>query len=132
MAVDSKDNLRLSFLEDVLPVGMAVIERVRKGGASKVIEAFNSAEEPLEALRIEGESAAKAFRDRLDKISPGLGNPVVPVEVAVEISTPNCEETLDQACLMECLERIKFGIDDLEHFLVDDSLEHSTATQENQ
>ena len=131
MAVDSKDNLRLSFLEDVLPVGMAVIERVRKGGASKVIEAFNSEEEPLEVLRIEGESAAKVFRDRLDKISPGLGHPVVPVEVAVEISTPNCEETLDKACLMECLERIKFGIDDLEHFLVDDSFEHSTATQEN-
>ena len=131
MAVDPKDNLRLSFLEDVLPVGMAVIERVRKGGASKVIEAFNSAEEPLEVLRIEGEPAAKVFRDRLDKISPGLGNPVVPVEVAVETSTQSCEETLDKVCLMECLERIKFGIDDLEHFLVDDSFEHSTATQEN-
>ena len=42
----------------------------RNAATSLLEEAFSSEEEPLEALRIEGELAAKAFRDGLDKVSP--------------------------------------------------------------
>jgi len=131
MAVDPIDSLRLSLLQDVLPVSMAMVERVRQGGASKVVEAFTSADEPLEVLRLEGEPAAKAFRDRLDKVSPGLGNPVVPVDVAVEVETSNSNETLDQECLMECLDRIQFEMQELESFFVEDSCDQSPSIHES-
>ena len=42
MAADSNsdnplDQLRLSLMQDVLPVGLAVLERARQGGAGKVV-----------------------------------------------------------------------------------------------
>jgi hypothetical protein len=44
--------------------------------------AFNgSASDPLGQLRQEGEPAASQLRDNLDRIQPGLGNPVMKVEV---------------------------------------------------
>ena len=34
------DQLRLSLMQDVLPVGLAVLERARRGGPGKVAEVF--------------------------------------------------------------------------------------------
>ena len=47
MAADSNsdnplDQLRLSLMQDVLPVGLAVLERARKGGPGKVVEVFTA------------------------------------------------------------------------------------------
>jgi hypothetical protein len=82
MAADPLDALRLTLMQDVLPVGMAVVERARKGGAAEVIAAFDgSSADPLGRLRQEGEPAASQVRDNLDRIQPGLGNPVLKVEV---------------------------------------------------
>jgi hypothetical protein len=79
------DTLRLALMQDVLPVGLALVERARAGGPGKVVEPFTSgASDPLRELRDEGEPAAKGVRERLDQVSPGLGNPVMPVQVAVE------------------------------------------------
>ena len=79
------DQLRLSVMQDVLPVGLAVLERARQGGPAKVVEAFTTgSEDPVESLRQEGEPAARSVRDQLDAVSPGLGNPVMPVAVSVE------------------------------------------------
>lgn len=79
------DQLRLSVMQDVLPVGLAVLERARQGGPAKVVEAFtNGGEDPVDALRQEGEPAARSVREQLDAVSPGLGNPVMPVAVSVE------------------------------------------------
>jgi hypothetical protein len=79
------DTLRLALMQDVLPVGLALVERARAGGPGKVVESFTSgASDPLRELRDEGEPAAKGVRERLDQVSPGLGNPVMPVQVAVE------------------------------------------------
>ncbi len=130
MAVDPIENLHLSFLQDVLPVGMAVVERARQGGAGKVVEVFTSTSEPLDALRIEGEPSARLFRDRLDKISPGLGNPVVSVDVAVETTTPQSSETFDHTSLMDCLDRIQFDMKELEHLILNDSSEQSISKSE--
>lgn len=82
MATDPLDALRLTLMQDLLPVSLAVVERARRGGASEVMAAFNgSASDPLGKLRQEGEPAASQLRDNLDRIQPGLGNPVMKVEV---------------------------------------------------
>ena len=129
MADEPIDRLRLSLMQDVLPVGMAMVKRARKGGASKVAEAFTSLDDPLQALRTEGEPAAKTLREQLDKLSPGLGNPVVPVKVDVELTNPKVEPTLDldHDSLNQCLERIQVGVNELETLLFDDCSEQRTS-----
>ncbi|MEX1316049.1 MAG: hypothetical protein AB1Z22_02845 [Synechococcaceae cyanobacterium] len=82
MAADPFDALRLTLMQDVLPVGMAVVDRARKGGPRQVMAAFDgSSADPLGQLRQEGEPAASRVRAQLDQVSPGLGNPVMQVEV---------------------------------------------------
>lgn len=82
MAADPLDALRLTLMQDVLPVGLAMVERVRKGGPREVMAAFDgSSSDPLGTLREEGEPAATQVRAGLDNLQPGLGNPVVKVEV---------------------------------------------------
>ncbi|MCP9917047.1 hypothetical protein [Cyanobium sp. ATX 6F1] len=81
MASDPFDALRLSLMQEVLPVGMAVVERARKGGPRDVIEAFTTSADPLLQLRQEGDSAASRVRESLDRLQPGLGNPVMKVTV---------------------------------------------------
>ena len=89
MAADSNsdnplDQLRLSLMQEVLPVGLAVLERARQGGTGKVVEAFTAgSDDPIADLRQEGEPVARDVRDQLDAVSPGLGNPVMPVSVSV-------------------------------------------------
>ena len=90
MAADSNSNnpldqLHLSLMQDVLPVGLAVLERARHGGPSKVVEVFTAgSEDPIADLRQEGEPVARDVREQLDAVSPGLGNPVMPVSVSVD------------------------------------------------
>lgn len=83
MARDPLDALRLSLMQDVLPVGLAAVDRVRRGGPQELIAAFaaEGTDDPLNQLRQEGEAAASAVREQLDRVSPGLGNPVLKVEV---------------------------------------------------
>jgi hypothetical protein len=82
MAADPFDALRLTLMQDVLPVGLAVAERVRRGGPREVLAAFDgSSADPLGRLREEGEPSASQLRDSLDRLQPGLGNPVLKVEV---------------------------------------------------
>lgn len=82
MAADPLDALRLALMQDVLPVGLAVVERARKGGAAEVLAAFDgTSADPLGQLRQEGEPAASEVRENLDRFQPGLGNPVMKVEV---------------------------------------------------
>jgi hypothetical protein len=76
----------------VLPVGLAVVERARKGGAREVLAALegNASHpgDPLTVLRQEGEPAASQLRESLDRLQPGLGNPVMKVEVRDVPQTP--------------------------------------------
>lgn len=82
MAADPLDSFRLSLMQDVLPVGLAMVERVRKGGPAEVFAAFDgNSVDPLGQLRQEGEPAASQVRENLDRFQPGLGNPVMKVEV---------------------------------------------------
>lgn len=82
MAADPLDTLRLTLMQDVLPVGLAVVERARKGGPREVLAAFgDDPSASLHRLRQEGEPVASQVRQTLDRFQPGLGNPVVKVEV---------------------------------------------------
>lgn len=82
MAGEPLDSLRLALMQDVLPLGMAMVERARRGGPRELIAAFEAGEgDPLTRLRQEGEPAARQLRDNLDRLQPGLGNPVVRVSV---------------------------------------------------
>lgn len=81
MASDPLDALRLTLMQEVLPVGLAVVERARRGGPRDVIEAFSAQADSLQQLRQEGEPAARQVRESLDRLQPGLGNPVMKVEV---------------------------------------------------
>ncbi|AKN61622.1 hypothetical protein WB44_11555 [Synechococcus sp. WH 8020] len=96
------DTLRLTLMQEVLPVGLALVERVRAGGPAKVVESFTSGvSDPLRELRDEGEPAAKDVRERLDQVSPGLGNPVMPVQVAVEEPSAEAVEVLEEGNSLE-------------------------------
>lgn len=82
MPPDPFDNLRLTLMQQVLPVGLALVERVRRGGPGELASAFDSREgDPLDRLREEGEPAASRLRAQLDQVTPGLGNPVMSVRV---------------------------------------------------
>jgi len=118
MAADPLDSLRLALMQDVLPVGLAVVERARKGGPAEVLAAFDGTRaDPLGQLRQEGEPAASQVRENLDRFQPGLGNPVMKVEVrdvAAEDAqvvtgwdTPPPPTPADPAELMEALGRIE-------------------------
>ena len=75
------DSLRLAVMQEWLPLGLAVVDRARRGGVSAVVEGFTQAEDPLDQLRQEGEPVARQLRDNLDRLQPGLGNPVMTVQV---------------------------------------------------
>ncbi|MFY8148248.1 MAG: hypothetical protein ACOVNL_03400 [Prochlorococcaceae cyanobacterium] len=107
MAADPFDALRLTLMQDVLPVGLAVVERARKGGPREVLAAFNDTTDPLGQLREEGEPVASQVREGLDRLQPGLGNPVMKVEVRDVPPSPAGEATpADDAALARTLERI--------------------------
>ena len=78
------DELRLALMQDVLPMGLAFVDRVRSDGPARAVESLAQADDLLEDLRREGEPAARVLRERLDQISPGLGNPVMSVQVQVD------------------------------------------------
>ena len=117
MAADSNsdnplDQLRLSLMQDVLPVGLAVLERARKGGPGKVVEVFTAgAEDPIAELRQEGEPVARDVREQLDAVSPGLGNPVMSVSVSVDEPTPVEQDGPDD--LLPTLRRIEERLEEL-------------------
>nr|WP_115094676.1 hypothetical protein [Synechococcus sp. UW106] len=119
MAADSTsenplDQLRLSLMQDVLPVGLAVLERARQGGPGKVVEVFTAgSDDPIAELRQEGEPVARDVREQLDAVSPGLGNPVMPVSVSVDEPETVDERQDDPDDLMPTLLRIEERLGEL-------------------
>ncbi|CAK22476.1 hypothetical protein [Synechococcus sp. CS-197] len=104
------DELRLALMQDVLPMGLAFVDRVRSEGPARVVESLSQGDDPLADLRKEGEPAARVLRERLDQISPGLGNPVMSVQVEVEEpAEPQSSSSLpdDPKELQEVLDRIE-------------------------
>ena len=136
MAGEPLESLHLALMQEVLPVGLAMVDRVRRGGPKEVIAAFEGGEaDPLTRLRQEGQAAARQVRDSLDQVQPGLGNPVVQVSVrdvpaeepaaAVAEASP---EPQDPAELQRALARILERLDQLESRLLSRETASSPAT----
>jgi len=112
---------RLTLMQDVLPVGLAMADRVREGGAAKVVESFTGSADPFADLRDEGQASAKVVRERLDQVSPGLGNPVIEVSIDVEPQPappqPVATTSDEGESLQQVLARIESRLDQLQQHL---------------
>ncbi|MEB3266154.1 MAG: hypothetical protein VKN13_06005 [Cyanobacteriota bacterium] len=131
MATDPLDALRLTLMQDVLPVGLAAADRMRRGGPRELLAAFDgSSADPLGRLRQEGEPVASQLRDNLDRLQPGLGNPVMKVDVrdmadsttaapttAAASGDDAGTDTDERAELQQALGRINARLDRLEILL---------------
>ena len=80
MSDTSLNRLHIAFMEDFLPIGMAIINRAKKRGVGEVFDEITFSSDNLQTLRGEGIESAKSIRDKLDQIRPGFGNPVIEVK----------------------------------------------------
>ena len=119
MAKDQLRDLHLFAMESALPFGMGIINNARTGGLQKIINVIKS-KDPLTEFQVEGEPSAKRVRDKIDQWMPGLGHPVVSVNVAVEEDQSDYENN-DIDFLVATLNRIDSQLDQLSNFLNNDS-----------
>ncbi len=92
MASDPLQNLQLQMLNDVLPVGMGAVSRLRSGRAQDLLSDLSKGQAGVTDLRRDGEDDARRLRNLLDQLAPGLGNPVVKVDVEVRSQSSNPED----------------------------------------
>lgn len=117
------DSLRLALMQEVLPMGLAFVDRVRTEGPAKAVESVARGDDPLGDLREQGEAAARELRERLDQISPGLGNPVMSVQVQVDepLQPEAAVEQGDSLELQEVLARIDGRLQRLDALMHEES-----------
>ena len=119
MAKDQLRDLHLFAMESALPFGMGIINNARTGGLQKIMNVFQS-KDPFSEFQVDGETSAKAVRDKIDQLIPGLGHPVVSVDVTIEKNQTDYEIN-DQDSLVSTLQRIDKQLDELSHYLNNDS-----------
>ena len=119
MAKDQLRDLHLFAMESALPFGMGIINKAKTGGLQKIMDVFKS-KDPFSEFQIDGETSAKTLRDKIDQLIPGLGHPVVSVDVTIEENYPN-HEVNDQDSLVSTLNRIDSQLNQLRHCLSNDS-----------
>ena len=119
MAKDQLRDLHLFAMESALPFGMGIIKNARTGGLQKIMNVFKS-KDPLSELQVDGETSAKVVRDKIDQLFPGLGHPVVSVNVTVEENHPN-NERKDSDSLVSTLDRIDSQLDLMRQYFNNDS-----------
>ena len=115
MAKDQIRDLHLFAMESALPFGMGIINNAKTGGFQKIIDVLKS-KDPYSEFQVDGKTSAKSVRDKIDKLIPGLGYPVVSVDVTVEENYPDYESH-DQDSLVSTLNRIDSELDKLRHYL---------------
>ena len=119
MAKDQLRDLHLFAMESALPFGMGIIENAKTGGFQKIVNVFKS-KDPFSEFQVDGKNSAKTVRDKIDQLIPGLGYPVVSVDVTVEENYPDYECN-DLDSLVSTLNRIDSELDQLRHYLSNDS-----------
>ncbi len=119
MAKDRLRDFHLFAMESALPFGMGMIENAKTGGLKKIIDVLKS-KDPFSELQVDGETSAKTIRDKIDQFIPGLGYPVVSVDVTVEDDFPDYESN-DQDSLVSTLKRIETKLDKLSRLIRNDS-----------
>ena len=119
MAKDQLKDLHLFAIENALPFGMGIINNAKTGGLQKIIEGFKS-KDPFLEFQADGETSAKIMRDKIDKLFPGLGHPVVSVDVTVEENFSKYE-TYDEDSLVSTLNRIDCQLNQLRRYFSHES-----------
>ena len=110
------ETFHLNLMNEVLPVGFGIFERVQKEGLKKLLEDLNSKNDYIGDLRSEGEPLASSLRDKLDGIRPGLGNPAIKVDVKANTSE-SCETLENIDSLSTTLNNIEKRLDLLNDYL---------------
>ena len=113
MAKDQLRDLHLFAMESALPFGMGIINNAKSGGLQKIIDVFKS-KDPISEFQINGKTSAKTVRDKIDQLIPGLGHPVVSVDVTVEENFHDYGIN-DPDDLVSTLKRIDDRLDKLRH-----------------
>ena len=120
MAKDQLRNFHLFAMESALPFGMGVMKTTKSGGLKKILDVLTS-KDPYSTFKVDGETSAKKVRDKIDKFVPGLGYPVVSVDVTVEENYPDYDSN-GQESLVSILNRIDSELDELRRLIGNDSL----------
>ena len=120
MAKDQLRDFHLFAVESVLPFGMGIIKNAKTGGLKKIMSVFKS-KDPFSEFQVDGETSAKTVRDKIDQFIPGLGYPVVSVDVTVEENYPDYKIN-DKDSLVSTLNRIDTELNQLRRLIHDDSL----------
>ena len=117
MAKDQLRDLHLFAMESALPFGIGIINNARTGGLQKIMNVFKS-KDPFSEFQVDGETSAKRVRDKIDQLIPGLGHPVISVDVTV---TEKDHEINDHDSLVSTLNRIDSQLDKLRLCIDNDS-----------
>ena len=120
MAKDQLKDFHLFAMEFALPFGMGIIKNAKTGGFQKIMDVIKS-KDPFSEFQVDGETSAKKVRDKIDQLIPGLGYPVVPVDVTVEENYPDHERN-DQDSLVSTLNRIDSDLNNLRRMISNNSL----------
>ena len=120
MAKDQLRDFHLFAVESVLPFGMGIIKNAKTGGLQKIMDVFKS-KDPFSEFQLDGETSAQKVRDKIDQLIPGLGYPVVSVDVTVEENDPDYQRN-DQKSLVSTLNRIDVELDQLRRLISNYSL----------
>jgi len=118
MAKDQLRELHLFAMESALPFGMGIIKNAKTGGLQKIMDVLKS-KDPFLEFQADGETSAKSMRDKIDQFIPGLGHPVVSVDVTVEKN--HSKDINKQDSLVSTLNRIDIQLDQLRHYFINDS-----------
>ena len=119
MAKDQLRDFHLFAMESALPVGIGIINNAKTGGLKKLMDIFRS-NDPFSEFQVDGETSAKIVRDKIDQIIPGLGHPVVSVDVTLEENYP--DDTINNPDdLVATLHRIENQLDQLRDYFNNDS-----------
>ncbi len=113
MAKDQLRDLHLFVMDSALPFGMGIINNAKGGGLKKIIDVLSSKKSFAE-LQVDGASSAKKLRDKIDQLIPGLGYPVVSVDVTIEENYPEYGNNNEDS-LISILNKIDDQLDDLKH-----------------
>tara|TARA_Y100001968_G_scaffold237226_1_gene220563 strand:- start:1405 stop:1779 length:375 start_codon:yes stop_codon:yes gene_type:complete len=119
MAKDQLRGFHLFAMESVLPFGMGIIKNAKTGGFQQIIDVLKS-KDPFSEFQVDGKTSAKSVRDKIDQLIPGLGYPVVSVDVTVEEKDSDYEIN-DQDSLVSTLTRIDSELDELKRLIKNDS-----------
>jgi len=120
MAKNQLRDFHLFAMDSVLPFGMGILQNAKNGGFQKIKDVLKS-KDPFSKIQLDGEPSAKRVRDKIDQLIPGLGHPVVSVNVTAEENYPDYASN-DKDSLVSTLSRIDSDLDQLRRFISNDSL----------